>query len=41
MTLTKVHIVRAVAEQIGHTKKRSIIHYRNSFGANQKILGIR
>ncbi len=25
MTLTKVHIVRAVAEQIGHTKKRSII----------------
>ena len=24
MTLTKVHIVRAVAEQIGHTKKRSI-----------------
>ena len=25
MTLTKVHIVDAVAEQIGHTKKRSII----------------
>jgi len=25
MTLTKVHIVKAVAEQIGHTKKRSII----------------
>ena len=25
MTLTKVYIVRAVAEQIGHTKKRSII----------------
>ena len=24
MTLTKVHIVRAVAEQIGYTKKRSI-----------------
>ncbi len=25
MTLTKVHIVKAVEEQIGHTKKRSII----------------
>jgi integration host factor subunit alpha len=25
MTLTKVHIVKAVAEQIGHTKKRTII----------------
>ena len=25
MTLTKVHIVDAVAKQIGHTKKRSII----------------
>ena len=25
MTLTKVHIVKAVTEQIGHTKKRSII----------------